>query len=178
MKPVEWLGDSLARLRDFPREAMREAGYQLERVQDGREPKDWKPMNAVGPRVPEEVATHGAARRRIGKQQVQEPGEHESIAMKEKLKRIRGSGNVFLDLGFDKAEAENLKMRAQLMMRIEDFCRQNGRTQAAAAKVLGITQPRLNALLKGKIGQFSLDALVNIANRAGLNVRLVIRKAA
>ena len=51
-------------------------------------------------------------------------------------------------------------------------------TQAAAAKALGITQPRLNALLKGKISLFSLDALVNIANRAGLDVRLVIRKVA
>jgi predicted XRE-type DNA-binding protein len=98
--------------------------------------------------------------------------------MKEKLKRQRGRGNVFLDLGFDRGEAENLKMRSQLMMRIEDFCRQSDMTQAAAAKVLGITQPRLNALLKGRIGQFSLDALVNIANRAGLTVRLVIRKAA
>lgn len=53
MKPVEWLGDSLARLREFPREAMREAGYQLERVQDGREPKDWKPMTSIGPGVQE-----------------------------------------------------------------------------------------------------------------------------
>ena len=98
--------------------------------------------------------------------------------MKERLKRIRGSGNVFLDLGFNKVEAENLKMRSQLIMRIEDFYRQSGMTQAAAAKALGITQPRLNALLKGKIGLFSLDALVNIARRAGLDVRLVIRKAA
>ena len=98
--------------------------------------------------------------------------------MKARMKRIRGSGNVFLDLGFDKAEAENLKMRSQLIMRIEDFYRQSGLTQAAAAKALGITQPRLNALLKGKIGLFSLDALVNIASRAGLDVRLVIRKAA
>lgn len=98
--------------------------------------------------------------------------------MSQKLKRIRGSGNIFLDLGFDKAEAENLKMRSQLMMRIEDFYRQSGMTQGAAAKALGITQPRLNALLKGKIGLFSLDGLVNIASRAGLNVRLVIRKAA
>ena len=90
----------------------------------------------------------------------------------------RGSGNVFADLGFDKAEAENLKLRSELMMRIEDFYRQSGMTQAAAAKALGITQPRLNALLKGRIGLFSLDALVNIASRAGLNVRLVVRKAA
>ena len=91
---------------------------------------------------------------------------------------IRGSGNIFRDLGFDKAEAENLKMRSQLMMRIEDFYRRSGMTQGAAAKALGITQPRLNALLKGRIGQFSLDALVNIATRAGLDVRLVIRKVA
>jgi predicted XRE-type DNA-binding protein len=98
--------------------------------------------------------------------------------MAQKLKRIRGSDNVFADLGFPPGEAENLKMRSDLMIGIELFYRRSGLTQAQAAKRLGITQPRLNALLKGKIGQFSLDALVNIANRAGLNVRLVIRKAA
>jgi predicted XRE-type DNA-binding protein len=98
--------------------------------------------------------------------------------MSGKLKRTRGSGNVFVDLGFDKVEAENLKLRAELMMHIEDFYRKSGMTQAQAAEALGLTQPRLNALLKGKIGLFSLDALVNVARRAGLNVRLVIRKAA
>ena len=96
--------------------------------------------------------------------------------MKQKLKRVRGSGNIFVDLGFDKAEAENLKLRSELMMCIEDYYRQRGMTQAAAAKALGITQPRLNALLKGKIGLFSLDALVNIASRVGLNVRLPERR--
>jgi len=94
------------------------------------------------------------------------------------LKIVRGSGNVFIDLGFDKVEAENLKMRSDLMIRIVEFHRKSGMTQAAAAKALDLTQPRLNALLKGKIGQFSLDALVNIASRAGLNVRLVVKKAA
>jgi len=95
-----------------------------------------------------------------------------------KLKYVRGSDNIFVDLGFDKAEAENLKLRFELLMKIDDFYRRSGMTQAAAAKALGLTQPRLNALLKGKIGQFSLDALVNIASRAGLNVRLVVKKAA
>ena len=89
---------------------------------------------------------------------------------------IRGSGNIFLDLGFSKAEAESLKLRSELMMRIDDFYRQSAMMQATAAKALGITQPRLNTLLKGKIGLFSLDALVNIASRAGL--RLVVKKAA
>jgi predicted XRE-type DNA-binding protein len=95
-----------------------------------------------------------------------------------KLKYVRGSDNIFVDLGFDKAEAENLKLRSEFMMRIEEFYRKSGMTQAEAAKTLGLTQPRLNALLKGKIGQFSLDAMVNIASRAGMNVRLVVKKAA
>jgi len=95
-----------------------------------------------------------------------------------KLKYVRGSENIFVDLGFDKAEAENLKLRFELLMKIDDFYRRSGLTQAAAAKALGLTQPRLNALLKGRIGQFSLDALVNIASRAGMNVRLVVKKAA
>ncbi len=98
--------------------------------------------------------------------------------MSGKLKRTRGSRNVFADLGFAKAEAENLKLRAELMMCIEDYDRKSGMTQSQAAAALGLTQPRLNALLKGKIGLFSLDALVNVASRAGLNLRLVIRKAA
>ena len=48
MKPVAWLGDSLVRLRGFPAECMREAGYQLGKVQTGREPSDWKPMPSIG----------------------------------------------------------------------------------------------------------------------------------
>jgi predicted XRE-type DNA-binding protein len=98
--------------------------------------------------------------------------------MSQKLKRTRGSDNIFADLGFPPGEAENLKLRSELMIAIVVFYRRSGLTQAEAARRLGISQPRLNALLKSKIDQFSLDALVKIANRAGLNVRLVIRKAA
>ena len=98
--------------------------------------------------------------------------------MSKKLKITRGSGNVFADIGFDKDEAENLKLRAELMMRIEERYRKSGEPQAVMAEALGLTAPRLNALLKGKIGMFSLDALVNIASRAGLSVRLLVKKAA
>ena len=98
--------------------------------------------------------------------------------MSERLKITRGSGNVFRDIGFDNDEAENLKLRTELMMRIEDFYEKSGMTQAQAAKALGLTAPRFNALLKGKITLFSLDALVNIATRAGLSVRLLVKKAA
>lgn len=91
---------------------------------------------------------------------------------------ISGSRNVFIDLGFERAEAENLKLRSDLMIAIVAQHRRSGLTQAEAAGRLGVTQPRLNALLKSRIDQFSLDALVNIASRAGLNVRLVVKKAA
>jgi hypothetical protein len=55
--------------------------------------------------VSKEVPPHRTAGSRAGTEQIQESGDRESGAMKEKLKRIRGSGNIFLDLGFDKAEA-------------------------------------------------------------------------
>jgi phage-related protein len=53
LKPIEFAGDSLARLRDFPTGARRTAGYRLDRVQRGMEPDDWKPMKAIGPGIRE-----------------------------------------------------------------------------------------------------------------------------
>ena len=96
--------------------------------------------------------------------------------MTEKLKITRGSGNVFLDIGFSKSEAENLLLRAQLMSRVRAAAR--GMTQREAAKRFGVTQPRLNDLLRGKINKFSLDALVNMLGHAGLHVELHVKKAA
>jgi predicted XRE-type DNA-binding protein len=98
--------------------------------------------------------------------------------MNERLKITRGSGNVFLDLGFSKDEAENLKLRAELMMKIEDYVRVSGMTQVEAAKRLGLSQPRLNDLLRGKIDKFSLDALVNMLAKAGMRIEMKVRKAA
>lgn len=98
--------------------------------------------------------------------------------MRRKPRMILSSGNVFLDLGFSKAEAEALRLRSDLMRRIHDYYRKSGLKPAAAAKAFGLTQPRLNALAKGRLHQFSLDALVNIASNAGMNVRLVVKKAA
>ena len=96
--------------------------------------------------------------------------------MSEKLKRTRGSSNVFLDVGFSPDEAENLLLRSQLMSRIRDAAR--GTTQREAAKRFGVSQPRLNDLMRGKIGKFSLVALVNMLGHAGMRVELKVRKAA
>jgi len=96
--------------------------------------------------------------------------------MTQKLKMRRGSGNVFRDLDFAEDEARNLALRSELMIRIGEFVKGSRLTQAQAAARLGLTQPRLNALLKGRIDQFSLDALVNVATRAGLHVALKVAK--
>ena len=98
--------------------------------------------------------------------------------MNKRIKITEGSDNVFRDIGFGEVEAENLKLRSDLMIRIEKYLKQSGMTQAEAALELGITQPRLNQLLKGKIQLFSLDALVNMLANAGMRVRMSVKKAA
>ena len=75
------------------------------------------------------------------------------------------------------AEAENMKLRSALMMDLEAFIRSQGWTQAEAARRLGVTQPRVSDLLRGKINLFSLDALVAMA-AAGLHVEMRVRDAA
>ena len=94
------------------------------------------------------------------------------------MKITEGSDNVFRDIGFGEVEAENLKLRSDLMIQIEKYVKQSDMTQAEAARELGITQPRLNQLLKGKIQLFSLDALVNMLANAGMRVRMSVKKAA
>jgi len=94
------------------------------------------------------------------------------------LKIIKGSANVFEDLGFNVKESQNLLLRSQTMIALVQWFNASGMTQASAAKTLGITQPRFNQLLKGKIEIFSLDALVNMATSAGMRVGLSIRPIA
>lgn len=69
-------------------------------------------------------------------------------------------------------EAANLRARADLMNRIEAIVQEAGWTQAEAAGRCGVTQPRMNDLLRGRVSRFSLDALVNIATALGWRVRV------
>lgn len=74
----------------------------------------------------------------------------------------------------DPVRVQNLKLRSELLMRIADEVRTRGLTQTRAAELLRITQPRVSALLQGKIDQFRLDSLVDIAHRLGLRVALEV----
>jgi predicted XRE-type DNA-binding protein len=87
-------------------------------------------------------------------------------------RRIKGSGNVFLDLGFDPAEAMVMALRAEVMIRMELHLKAQGWTQAEAARRLGITQPSVSRLIRGKWQDVSLDMLLTPAARAGLHPEL------
>lgn len=76
------------------------------------------------------------------------------------------------------AEAENMKLRSALMMALEQHIRAKGWTQAEAARHLGVTQPRVSDLLRGKINLFALDTLVNMLVAVGLHVEVSVREAA
>jgi predicted XRE-type DNA-binding protein len=72
---------------------------------------------------------------------------------------------------------ENLKLRSALMIEIAEQIKQQGLTQTQAAEVLHITQPRVSALLKGKINDFRLDSLVDMAHRLGMHVSITVAAA-
>ena len=89
----------------------------------------------------------------------------------------RSSGNVFRDLGFGPKEAESLRLRAELMVALRRLVEKRKLTQKSAAKLLGVTQPRISDLVRGKIDLFSVDALVNMLARAGIRVQLRLAPA-
>jgi len=89
-----------------------------------------------------------------------------------KKETTKSSGNVFIDLGFDPAEAAVLQMRASLMSDLRLYIENNKLTQAEAAKRLGIAQSRVSDLVRGKWEKFSLEMLITLEARLGRSVRI------
>ena len=88
-------------------------------------------------------------------------------------KRInRSSGNIFLDLGFPAHEASVMLLRAQLAEALRSWMEREHLTQAKAAKRLGIAQPRVSDIARGKVELMSLDYLVGLCSKASLGVGL------
>ena len=82
------------------------------------------------------------------------------------------SGNVFRDLGFGRKEAESLRLRAELMVELKRLIQVRKLTQSSAARLFGVTQPRVSDLVRGRIDLFSIEALVNMLAKAGRRVEL------
>lgn len=96
------------------------------------------------------------------------------IKEEETLEITPSSGNVFQDLGFDEAEAQHLRLRSTLMSELRKLIQDRELTQAAAAEVFGVSQPRVSNLVRGRIDLFSLDTLVDMLARAGVRVDVVL----
>jgi predicted XRE-type DNA-binding protein len=87
----------------------------------------------------------------------------------------QGSSNVFEDLGFAPEEAINLKIRADLMLNIRRFIQSQGWTQKQAALFFCETQPRISDLMNGDIERFSIDKLVIMLAKAGMDVKFEVK---
>lgn len=86
------------------------------------------------------------------------------------MRVTRGSENVFIDCGFPPAEAENLRIRAKMMTALTSYIEERKITQVRAARIMGVAQPRISDLVRGKIGLFTIDTLVNMLTAAGLKM--------
>jgi predicted XRE-type DNA-binding protein len=88
------------------------------------------------------------------------------------------SSNVFRDLGFEFEEAENLRVRADLMIALSKLIEDRGLTQLKAAKLFGVSQPRVSDLVRGKIERFSVDTLIAMLGAAGVQVTVTTEQRA
>src|SRR5690242_7825208 len=92
------------------------------------------------------------------------------------IKVQRGSGNVFTDVGFPPDEAANLQARSDLMIQLRKRLDALRVTQHQAAHLLGISQPRVSDLMRGRIDRFSVDMLIKLLGKAGVEVRQTVRR--
>ena len=88
---------------------------------------------------------------------------------------IEGSGNVFLDLGLPNADQE--LMKARLTLQIASIIKNRGLTQAEAAKILGIRQPHVSALMRNRAGSFSVGRLIDFLTALGQDVEITVTPA-
>ena len=94
-----------------------------------------------------------------------------------RVKMTRSTGNVFRDLGFPPDEAEHLRIRSDLLIQLQKIISSRRLKQTEAAKLLGVTQPRVSDLMRGRIDLFSVDTLIDMLAHFGIRVRLIFRSS-
>jgi phage-related protein/predicted XRE-type DNA-binding protein len=206
------LARALARV---PQRRRQDAGYQLDKVQRGEQPDDFKPMPSIGKGVEELRVWDDTGTYRVvytarlkdvvvvlhafqKKTEATSKGDIEparsrwaqlmqerwmktvktaKAARSPKAAAIDTYASVWDAIADTPEQAANLQARSELMRQIAALVRENRWTQTEAAQRCGVTQPRMNDLLRGRVSRFSLDALVNIATSIGRKVRLELEAA-
>ena len=97
-----------------------------------------------------------------------------SASLKRSPQTAAGDANIFAEIGFDVEEAENLRMRAVLMLELRRVIA--GMTQRDAASLLRTTQPRISHLARGRIDLFTIDTIVNMLGHAGAKLRISVSR--
>ena len=93
------------------------------------------------------------------------------------MSKMESYASVWDAIADTRQQAANLRARAELMQQIAAIVKENGWTQAQAAGHCGVTEPRMNDLLRGRVSRFSLDALVNMATAIGRRVHVELEAA-
>jgi predicted XRE-type DNA-binding protein len=134
--------------------------------------------------IPGETRQRGVRAARLSKEDTKhKPARHrpravaparsaKRVAIEEEPLVIERFDSVWDALEFSPEEKANLEVRSYLMIQLEILIERNKWTQAAAAKMCGVSQPRINDLLRGRIDKFSIDALVNMAGALGQKVKI------
>ena len=164
----------------FPKDARKEAGFQLGKVQAGLEPTDWKPFDDVG-----------AGTREI---RIRDLSGIYRVMYDEKVMKIdtvvrhvtKPGSNLFLELGFTPDEAKRLHaasrkqindtrlLKQQLMEELSGWIAQHRLKQSEAAEILMVSRPRVSDVVNKKTTKFTIDTLVEMLSRIGRPVKLAI----
>jgi len=89
------------------------------------------------------------------------------------IEYMESSGNIYQDLGFE--DAEERLVKAKLAMRITEIIENNQFKQAEAAKILGINQPKISALMNGRLSGFSMEKLIHFLNQLNQDVEIIVK---
>ena len=169
-RPVHWVGSSLQDLRAFPGDVRGSVGVALRAAQLGGKHDTAKPLRGFGGAGVLEIVedydgdTEGAGA---------EPAAFEERQMKEELAVTESSGNVFADLGLP--DADERLAKADLAIEIGRVISERGLTQSDAAELMGVDQPKVSALVRGKLDGFSMERLYRYLNALGRDVEIVVR---
>ena len=91
------------------------------------------------------------------------------------VQRSRRSRNVFRDVGFSPDEADHLRIRSELMAKVQKVIIAGGLKQADAAELLSVTQPRVSDLMRGRIDLFNVETLIAMLAKLGVRTKLVLQ---
>src|SRR5947209_10490167 len=164
LKALFWLGSSRRDIRDFPVDARRRAYIRDRSIGCFSLPssrKGYMCSTRSRRKLGRHLSRPGRCSIATARTVEQAPRCDKELGIKMVMKIERSSGNVFRDLGFETKEAESLRLRAELMAELKRLIQARKLKQNSAAKLFGVTQPRISDLVRGKIDLFSIETLVD-----------------